>query len=159
MFNGHQRKKPAEGRERNHSRHQPQDRLVEPKPRPEGEAPGDLGEDRRGAFIGGTLLNMAVFGAMFSYVMQGLSFIRLRRKFPGMDRPYRSPFGVPGAALTVTIAALTIYFQLQDPVFRAGVAGVSIWFAIGIAYFAIVGRHRLILSPEEEFALERWSGR
>jgi ethanolamine permease len=24
--------------------------------------------------------------------------------------------------------------------------------AIGIAYFALIGRHRLILSPEEEFA-------
>jgi ethanolamine permease len=116
-----------------------------------------VGEQRRGAFIGGTLLNMAVFGAMFSYVMQGLSFIRLRRKFPDMARPYRSPFGVLGAALTVVIAALTIYFQLQDPVFRAGVAGVSMWFGIGIAYFAIAGRHRLILSPEEEFALARWS--
>lgn len=117
-----------------------------------------VSEERRGAFIGGTLLNMAVLGAMFSYVMQGLSFIRLRRKFPDMARPYRSPFGVPGAALTVVIATLTIYFQLQDPVFRAGVAGVSVWFGIGIAYFAIAGRHRLILSPEEEFARARWSG-
>jgi hypothetical protein len=24
-----------------------------------------------------------------------------------------------------------------------------------VAYFAIIGRHRLILSPEEEFALQR----
>ena len=28
------------------------------------------------------------------------------------------------------------------------------WFALGIVYFALIGRNRLILSPEEEFALE-----
>jgi ethanolamine permease len=112
-----------------------------------------VGADKRGAFIGGTLLNMAVFGAMFSYLMQGLSFIRLRQKFPNMERPYKSPLGIAGAGLTVLIAAVTIYFQLQDPVFRTGVMGVAIWFAICIAYFAFVGRHKLILSPEEEFAM------
>ncbi|HYC57913.1 MAG TPA: amino acid permease [Candidatus Binatia bacterium] len=116
------------------------------------------GEEARGAFIGGTLLNMAVFGAMFSYIMQGVAFIRLRQRFPDMDRPYRSPFGVAGAALTVVIAAVTIYFQLQDAVFRAGVLGVAIWFAVCIAYFAAIGRHKLILSPEEEFALEHKKG-
>ena len=34
------------------------------------------GAEKGGALIGGTLLNMAVFGAMISYAMQGLSFIR-----------------------------------------------------------------------------------
>jgi ethanolamine permease len=29
------------------------------------------------------------------------------------------------------------------------------WFAIGILYFAFIGRHKLILSPEEEFALSK----
>ena len=31
---------------------------------------------------------------------------------------------------------------------------VIVWFAVGILYFAFVGRHKLILSPEEEFAME-----
>jgi ethanolamine permease len=53
---------------------------------------------------------------------------------------------------------VTIYFQLQDPVFRTGVLGVAIWFSIGVAYFAAVGRRRLILSPEEEFAMEHRGG-
>jgi ethanolamine permease len=30
---------------------------------------------------------------------------------------------------------------------------VAVYFALGIIYFAIAGRHRLVLSPEEEFAL------
>lgn len=112
-----------------------------------------LGADKGAAVIGGTLLNMAVFGAMFSYIMQALSFIQLRRKLPHMERPYRSPLGVPGAALTLVIAVVTLYFQLSDPVYRTGVLWVAIWFATGITYFALVGRKRLILSPEEEFAL------
>jgi ethanolamine permease len=33
------------------------------------------------------------------------------------------------------------------------VIAVAVWFIIGIIYFALVGRHRLILSPEEEFAV------
>lgn len=111
------------------------------------------GADQGGLIIGGTLLNMAVFGAMFSYVMQGLSYIQLRRKFPNMERPYKSPLGVFGALLTVIIALVTIYMQLQDPAFVAGVLWVVAWFAIGIIYFALIGRHKLILSPEEEFAL------
>lgn len=106
-----------------------------------------------GAFIGGTLLNMAVFGAMISYMMQAAAFIRLRRNFPHIERPYRSPLGIPGAVVTIVVAAVTIYYQLLDPVYRAGVLGAALWYACGIAYFALVGRHKLVLSPEEEFAL------
>jgi ethanolamine permease len=114
-----------------------------------------LGSERGSAVIGGTLLNMAVFGAMFSYVMQAISFILLRTRHPGIERPYRSPLGVPGALVTLGIALVTVYFQLTDPVYRTGVLWVALWFGIGIAYFALVGRHRLILSPEEEFALSQ----
>ena len=31
--------------------------------------------------------------------------------------------------------------------------GVAIYYVLGVLYFAIAGRHRLVLSPEEEFAL------
>jgi ethanolamine permease len=96
---------------------------------------------------------MAVFGAMFSYVMQGLAFVLLRLRRPNIDRPYRSPLGLAGAVATMAIALVTIYFQLLDPVYRVGVIGVAVWFVIAVAYFALVSRHRLILSPEEEFAM------
>ena len=33
--------------------------------------------------------------------------------------------------------------------------GTLIYFLIGIAYFAVRGRHKLVLSPEEEFAMTR----
>jgi ethanolamine permease len=114
-----------------------------------------VGAEQGALVIGGTLLNMAVFGAMLSYVMQALSFILLRRNAPHIERPYRSPFGTVGAGLTVIIAVVTLFYQLSDPVYRAGVIGVAIWFALGVVYFAIAGRHKLVLSPEEEFALSK----
>lgn len=114
-----------------------------------------LGADAGSAVIGGTLLNMAVFGAMCSYIAQGVSFVLLRKYHAHIDRPYRSPFGTPGAWLTVAIALVTIFFQLTEQTYRAGVIGVAAWFGVGILYFAIVGRHRLVLSPEEEFAMQQ----
>jgi ethanolamine permease len=116
------------------------------------------GAERGGAFIGGTLLNMAVFGAMLSYLLQALSFILLRRKLPHMPRPYVSPLGIPGAVATIAIAALTLFFQLSDASYREGVIGAALWFAAGIVYFAAVGRHRLVRSPEEEFAMRQSAG-
>ncbi len=89
--------------------------------------------------IGGTLLNMAVFGAMISYAMQGLSFILLRKNMPNIVRPYRSPVGVPGAVVTVVIALVTLYYQLQDPVYRDGVYAVAAFYVLGILYFALYG--------------------
>ena len=107
------------------------------------------------AVIGGTLLNMAVFGAMISYAMQGLSFIVLRNKMPDIPRPYRSPVGVPGAVVTIIVALVTLWYQLQDPVYRGAVYYVAAFYVLGILYFALYGRNRLILSPEEEFALSK----
>jgi len=111
------------------------------------------GADQGGAFIGAVLLNMAVFGAMISYVFQGISFILLRIKLPNIDRPYRSPFGILGAFLTIIIALVTIYFQVTDPSFRVPIMGVAIYYGITVLYFLLHGRNKLVYSPEEEFAV------
>lgn len=112
-----------------------------------------LGSERGGAVIGATLINMAVFGAMISYAFQGISFIMLRKNMPLIERPYRSPLGIPGAMATVVIALVTLYYQLQDATYRNGVYAVLAWYVGGVLYFAAIGRHKLVLSPEEEFAL------
>ena len=114
-----------------------------------------LGSEKGGAIIGSTLLNMAVFGAMISYAMQGLSFIVLRKKMPNIIRPYRSPLGNAGAAVTIVIALVTLWYQLQDPVYQKAVFAVAIFYVLGILYFALYGRNQLILSPEEEFATSK----
>jgi ethanolamine permease len=113
-----------------------------------------LGAEKGGAIIGSVLLNMAVFGAMFSYILQAVSFILLRKNQPNMNRPYVSPLGNGGAILTIVIAVVTLLYQVQDPNFFYGVFWVGLWFVVAIIYFALVGRHKLILSPEEEFAME-----
>jgi len=104
--------------------------------------------------VGAVLLNMAVFGAVLSYALQMLSFVLLRRKLPHLPRPFRSPLGVPGAlvALAISLATLAALF-FSDPVYRRVVLGAALWYALGLAWFALVGRHRLVLSPEERFAV------
>jgi len=101
----------------------------------------------------GALLYMAVFGAVISYFMQCLSFILLRRRLPNIERPYRSPVGVWGAGIAAAIALVSLISLYANTTYRPGVVGTLIYFLLGIVYFAVVGRHRLVLSPEEEFAL------
>lgn len=106
-----------------------------------------------GGELGAALLSMAVFGAVISYFMQMVSFVLLRRRMPNIDRPYRSPVGEVGAivAAVISVASLVAMFWNSD--YRPGVYGVAVFYVIAIAYFAVAGRHKLVLSPEEEFAL------
>jgi ethanolamine permease len=83
-----------------------------------------------------------------------VSFIILRRRLPGLKRPYRSPLGIAGAVITLVIAIVTLVFQLLDPVFAAGIFWVGVWFVLGIIWFALVGQNRLVKAPEEAFATE-----
>ena len=103
--------------------------------------------------VGAVLLNMAVFGAVLAYVLQMLSFILLRRDFPRILRPYRSPVGIPGAVAAILIAVATLVMLFLNPDYRLGVIGAAVWFLCGILYFAFYARGRLVLSPEEEFAV------
>lgn len=106
--------------------------------------------------VGAILLNMAVFGAVIAYVLQMASFLILRRKLPMLERPYVSPLGIAGAWAATIIAAVTLVVLFVNPDYNKGVFGAAVWFALGIAYFAIYARRRLVLSPEEEFAL-KWN--
>ncbi|MGZ5318678.1 MAG: amino acid ABC transporter permease, partial [Actinomycetota bacterium] len=72
---------------------------------------------------------------------------------PNIDRPYVSKWGVAGAYIAGTIALVALVSIFLNEDYRPGVYGVAVYFVLGILYFAIVGRHRLVLSPEEEFAL------
>jgi ethanolamine permease len=108
-----------------------------------------------GAQVVAAVLNMAVFAAVISYALQCLSFILLRRNLPNIDRPYRSPWGEAGAGIAGVIAVVSLLSIFLNEAYRPGVYGVAIYYVLGILYFAIAGRHRLVLSPEEEFALTK----
>jgi len=107
-----------------------------------------------GSPVGAVLLNMAVFGAVISYGLQMASFILLRVRRPTINRPYRSPWGIPGAVVTGIIALATLVTLFLNPAYNKAVYGVAIWYALGLLYFIFIGRHRLVAqAPEEEFAL------
>jgi ethanolamine permease len=106
-----------------------------------------------GSPVGAVLLNMAVFGAVLAYLLQMASFLILRRRFRRMKRPYVSPLGSAGAWIAAVVALATLATLFGSADYNKGVVGAVAWFALGIAYFAVHGRGRLVLAPEEEAAL------
>jgi ethanolamine permease len=106
-----------------------------------------------GALLG-AILYMAVFGAVIAYIMQFASFIKLRRDMPKIDRPYKAWTGVGGAVVGGIIALVSLVVCLWNPDYRPGVIGMAVWFVVGVIYFGAYGRHHLVKSPEEDFALK-----
>jgi len=105
--------------------------------------------------VAGVLLNMAVFGAVIAYGFQMLSFIALRLKHPKMQRPFRSPLGVTGAWIAAAISFITLIALFVNQDDRPGAYGALVWFIFGLLYFTLYSRKRLLLSPEEEFAVRQ----
>lgn len=112
-----------------------------------------LAPDGAGAVAGAIVLNIAVWGAVVAYAMQMISFIRLRKKFPNASRPYKSPWGLPGAWSALAIAALVFVGFLLNPTFLPAIIAIMVVYALVFIGFAVWGRNRLVLSPEEEYAL------
>lgn len=107
------------------------------------------------ARIGGLLLNMAVFAAMLSYLSRAAAFLVLRRDHADLPRPFVSPFGRAGGWITIVICMVTLAYQVRDAAFLDGVVWVVVWMGLGICYFMVFARHRLVLSPDEAAALAR----
>jgi ethanolamine permease len=106
-----------------------------------------------GGVAGAIVLNIAVWGAVIAYVMQMISFIILRRKLPNVSRPYKSPWGVPGAVIAAVIAiAIFFGFFINEPA-RPAIVAIAVIYVVILIGFAVYGRTRLVLSPEEEYAV------
>jgi len=100
------------------------------------------------------LLNMAVFGAVLSYAMVMASYIKLHFTHPHLKRPYRSPFGVPGAVVGLLLALLALLSTFTVTDLRAAIMGTIVFLCIGIVYFFFYSRHHLVAqAPEEELSL------
>ncbi|KAF2420103.1 amino acid permease [Microbacterium sp. B35-30] len=109
--------------------------------------------DNAGAVAGAIVLNIAVWGAVLAYLMQMIAFVILRRKYPNASRPYRSPWGVTGAVVAAVIAALIFLGFLLNSAFQPAIVAIAIVYVVILVGFAVYFRHRLVLSPEEEYAL------
>jgi len=107
-----------------------------------------------GAVAGAIVLNIAVWGAMLAYLMQAISFLLLRRKLPNLKRPYISPWGVPGAWAAAIIAGISFVGYLINPAFQTAIIGIIVIYIVMLIIFAVYGRHNLVLSPEEEYAVK-----
>lgn len=53
----------------------------------------------------------------------------------------------------MVIAAITFVAVLINPSYRAAVIAIAIFYVIGLVVLRLIGRHRLVLSPEEEYAV------
>jgi ethanolamine permease len=93
-----------------------------------------------------------VFGAVLAYILQMVSFILLRIRFPNIHRPYVSPMGVSGAAIAAGIALVTLGTLFRNADYNKGVIGAAVWFGLGVGYYAAYARRHLVLAPEEEAA-------
>jgi ethanolamine permease len=104
---------------------------------------------------GAVVLNIAVWGAVLAYMLQMISFVVLRRRFPTAARPYKSPTGVPGAVIAglIALAIFIGFFLTGIAAYLMAIAAIAVVYGIGLVLFALVGRHNLVLSPEEEYAM------
>ncbi len=109
--------------------------------------------DFGGEIAGPIVLNIAVWGAVIAYALQMVSFIVLRKKFPNASRPYLSPVGIPGAVVALVIAVLAFVGFLINPAFLPAIIAIAIVYVVMLVLFALFGRTKLVLSPEEEYAI------
>ena len=105
-------------------------------------------------YVGAVLLNMAVFAALFSYIMVFASYIILKRERRDLARPYKSPLGIAGAVVGLIGAIIALLACFSDPNYRPGVYGVLIMLILLSLYFVFYSRKRLVAqAPEKEPAL------
>jgi ethanolamine permease len=106
-----------------------------------------------GESAGAVVLNIAVWGAVIAYFLQAVSYILLKRNLPNLNRPYKSPVGVPGAAVAALLALLIFVGQALNPALTTAIQAIAIVYAIGLLGFGLFGRKKLVLSPEEQAAI------
>jgi ethanolamine permease len=106
-----------------------------------------------GSAAGSVVLNIAVWGAVLAYLSQMASFVILRVKHPEAKRPHRSPFGIVGAVISGLISLAVFIGVLLNPSYTIAIYTVVVLYALALIAFAVYGRHQLVLSPEEEYAL------
>ena len=96
---------------------------------------------------GALMINIAVFGATVSYVLMMASHIVLRRREPGLERPYRTPGGTFTTGVAFALACIAVVATFFVDLKAAGITAI-----VFLAYFWFYSRHHLVgLAPEEEF--------
>jgi ethanolamine permease len=81
------------------------------------------------------IITISVFGALTLYILSMISLLRLRKKEPGLNRPFRAPFYPASPLIALTIAgisfiAMTIYNFTLALVYFGILAGCFILFRL-----------------------------
>jgi len=84
-----------------------------------------------------------------------MAYIRLKQKEPDLPRPYKAPGGVVMPAIAMVIAIVSLFAGIvYTTVTRWTILWTIVAFLVGMAYFWLYSRHRLVAeAPEEEFAV------
>lgn len=96
---------------------------------------------------------LSAMGAVFMYMMSMISLFILRKKEPGLERPFHSPFYpvFPAIALVISAVALIaiIWFHFMLSLFFFG------GLALAITIFVLTGKHKVknVISPVFEYDL------
>lgn len=86
----------------------------------------------RGQSLTASIVTMSALGAIVMYIISMLSLIRLRRREPGMDRPFRAPcypvFPITALVIAVISLAAIVWFnpELAAIFLAAGVLGAIV---------------------------------
>jgi ethanolamine permease len=107
-----------------------------------------------GATAGAVVLNIAVWGAVIAYMLQMVSYLLLKKNMSHLKRPYKSPVGSAGAWVAGILALVVFIGQLINPAYRQAIIAIAIVYILGLLYFGLVARKRLVMSPEEEAAIK-----
>ncbi len=106
-----------------------------------------------GTEAGSVVLNIAVWGAVVAYLLQMTAYVILKVKHPEAKRPHLSPFGITGAVIAGVISLAVFIGVLLNPAYTIAIYTVVVLYVLALIAFAVHGRHQLVLSPEEEYAL------
>ncbi|CAK4623073.1 hypothetical protein LEN26_011647 [Aphanomyces euteiches] len=97
--------------------------------------------------LSAVLINLALLGALISYAFQLASFISLRVHEPNLVRPYRSPFGVPGAVLCILLVVYALFTIIHQGTsgsdFLVSIVIAIVYFALGALYYVVLARHHI----------------
>ena len=98
---------------------------------------------------------VANLGSILAVFCAFLSFIILRLKFPNLERKFRSPFGVIGAAYGLFLTVTTFIFNILSSLVNLA----AIFYLLGglfllwSMYYYIVARKTLVLDQDEKNAI------
>jgi APA family basic amino acid/polyamine antiporter len=88
---------------------------------------------------------MTSIGTLFAFVIVCAAVLVMRRKNPGQERPFRTPW-VPAVPILGIVANFALMYSLG----RANWLRLAVWLAIGQAIYFLYGRRRSRLGKEKD---------